>query len=68
MQNPSTPQVTYARNAACYLTNTANYGLLLKAAADLNVEVYCNAFFASGEDKRRSRSGWIVKINGTPVY
>lgn len=67
MQEPSKAQVTHARNIASYLANTADFGLLYKSAPDLKLEVFCDASFAPDETQRRSRSGWIVMLNGTPV-
>lgn len=31
------------------------------------MEVYCDASFAPDESQRKSRSGWIIGINGTPI-
>jgi hypothetical protein len=67
MQEPSKAHVTFARNTIAYAAATANYGLLFKPAPGIKLEVYCDASFAPDEHKRKSRSGWLILINGTPV-
>ena len=67
IQAPTKAQLTFARNTIAYTANTANLGLTYKPAPDINIEVYCDASFAPDEHQRKSRSGWLVLINGTPV-
>lgn len=67
IQNPSKAHMTFARNTISYAASTANYGLLFKPASDIKIEVFCDASFASDEDRRKSRSGYIIMVNGTPV-
>jgi hypothetical protein len=50
-----------------YVSSTADLGLVYKAEGELRLEVFCDASFAPEEHQRRSRSGWMVAINGVPV-
>lgn len=67
MQAPTHAHMTLVRNTIAYAASTANSGLLFKPAPGINLEVYCDASFAPEEHDRKSRSGWLVLINGTPV-
>lgn len=67
MQEPTKSHLSLARNTISYTSATANYGLLYKPSAHLKVDVYCDASFAPEEENRKSRSGWLVRVNGTPV-
>ena len=68
-QNPSVAHIRLARNIVAYLANTSNLGLLYKPAdGEINIEVYTDASFAPKEHlDRRSQTGFIVLVNGTPV-
>lgn len=67
MQEPTKAHINFARDTIAYTASTANYGLLFKPAPTITIEVYCDASFAPEEHNRKSRSGWLVLLNGTPV-
>ena len=67
MATPTKAHVTAARNVIAYLAATPELGLRYKAQGEPNIEVYCDASFASEEYKRKSRTGWVILVNGTPV-
>jgi hypothetical protein len=67
MLAPTKAHVAAARNVVSYVSSTADLGLVYKAEGELRLEVFCDASFAPEEHQRRSRSGWMVAINGVPV-
>lgn len=67
MESPTKAHVTAARNICRYLSGCTSLGLTYKAQEELVITVYCDASFAPEEFKRKSRSGWVVMINDTPV-
>lgn len=67
MQQPTRSHIKQARNAAAYLNATAEHGLLYKPADQLDIDVYCDASFAPEEDMRKSRTGYLILVNGAPV-
>ena len=67
MESPTRAHITAARHVVSYLNSTANMGLHYKTGGDLNIQVYCDASFAPDEHNRKSRTGWVILVNGTPV-
>ena len=67
VQAPTKAHVAAARNIMGYLAATPAMGLHFPAQEELCLEVYCDASFAGDEDGRRSRTGYVVLINGAPV-
>jgi hypothetical protein len=69
--NPSSEHRTGAKRILRYLKGTLNYGLkFIAGSSDLGtakVEIYSDANWAEDKDTRKSRSGMVVMINGTPV-
>ena len=67
VQAPTKAHVTAARNIMGYLATTPAMGLHFPAQEELRLEVYCDASFAGDEHGRKSRTGWVILINGAPV-
>ena len=67
MEKPTKAHVAAARNIASYARTTADLGLRYKSEKQLRLEVYCDASFAPPGGGRKSRTGYMVMINGTPV-
>jgi hypothetical protein len=67
LQQPTKAHIKLARNTVSYAAATAHYGLLYRRAPELTLSAYCDASFAPSDDMRKSRSGWLALINGTPV-
>lgn len=68
MQDPTVAHVGLARRTAAYLAATSTTGLLYKHVPSIDIELYSDASFAPDHsDSRKSQSGWLVMINGTPV-
>lgn len=67
MESPTQAHVKAARNIVAYAAATSEYGLRFNRCKELSIDVYCDASFAPDECARRSRTGWMVLVNGTPV-
>lgn len=69
MSAPTRAHVTAARHIVNYLANTADLSLHYgrDSSGQINLEVYADASFAPDEQQRKSRTGWIILINGAPV-
>jgi transposase InsO family protein len=68
MNGPTVTCVKAARDVLRYLQTTADLGIRMTGPADeIVIEVYSDASFASDECERRSRGGFIVMLNGSPV-
>ena len=67
LASPTKAALKAARNTASYAAATADYGLLYTRADKLSLSVYCDASFAPDENNRKSRTGYIIFINNTPV-
>lgn len=50
-----------------YLIATSNRGLLFRGGCNLSIKAWCDADFAGDREDRKSRSGYIVTVGGTPV-
>lgn len=67
VQAPTKAHVGAARNLVGYMAATSTLGLLYPAEEELRMEVYCDASFAGGMNGCKSRTGYVVLINGAPV-
>lgn len=67
MESPTKAHITAARSVIAYLSSVADMGLRFKAEGEPVITVYSDASFAPDEHNRRSRSGWVVLVNDTPV-
>ena len=51
-----------------YLVGTKNYGIkIVKAKDNINLMSWCDADWARDKSNRRSRSGYILKLNDSPI-
>lgn len=68
-QNPTRAHETAAHNVINYLNSTDSLGIHYKPSKDgkIRMDVYCDASFGPDEDSRKSRSGYVILINGRPV-
>lgn len=69
MHDPTESHLHAARNILAYAIGTEEYGVEYgPCASDItSVELFADASFAPDEHHRRSRSGWVVFVNGYPV-
>lgn len=67
MAAPTKAHVRAVRNVISYAATTSQYGLQFQPSNQLEISVYCDASFAPDECNRRSRTGYVVLINGSPV-
>lgn len=67
MNDPTVAHISRARGIVAYLAGTASLGLRFKREGELSITVYCDASFAPDEHQRRSRTGYVIFVNGTPV-
>lgn len=70
MEAPNKAHLATARNAIGYLAATSGLGIQYRSHTGApHIEVYTDASYASSEvgAQRKSRSGWIVLVNGSPV-
>jgi hypothetical protein len=69
MNGPTTAAVNAARGVLQYLYGTPGMGIRMQGPAPaIRVQVYTDASFAPDEAERRSRTGFIVFANGSPVH
>ena len=65
MQAPTKAHVALARNVCTYLAATSELCLRYTPnSAGLNIEVYADASFTPDEHARKSRTGWVIMVNG----
>jgi hypothetical protein len=68
MAEPMTTAVKAAYSVLQYLHGTANLGIRINGpSAELRIEIYSDASFAPDEFERRSRTGYIVFVSGSPL-
>lgn len=72
MQNPGEKHVTAAKRILRYIRGTPGYGLKFKGSSELggkriNVTALCDADWGGDTDERKSRTGFVVLINGCIV-
>lgn len=64
---PDIAHVRAAKNIVAYLSSTPYLGLRYVKSDDLVLEVYADASFSPNEHGRKSRTGYVILINGAPV-
>ncbi|XP_019263435.1 PREDICTED: uncharacterized protein LOC109241170 [Nicotiana attenuata] len=67
MQDPREPHLHAAYHMLRYLKKYPTLGLYFSNASDLSITAYCDSDWAACPDSRRSVSGYIVLIGGSPV-
>lgn len=67
MAAPTKAHIKAARTIVGYAAATSDYCLRYAQTDNLHIEVYCDASFAPDEHNRKSRTGWVVLVNGAPV-
>lgn len=69
MSNPTQSHLTAAKHILRYLKGSINFGIKYHANrnAPLILEGYCDANFANELSDRKSTSGYVFLINGSPV-
>jgi len=72
VENPGPAHWEAVKRVFAYLRGTTDLGITLSAPTStstpyLKITAYCDAAFANHVDTRRSTSGYIVFINGSPV-
>ncbi|XP_020229073.1 uncharacterized protein LOC109810098 [Cajanus cajan] len=51
----------------CYLKSTPGQGILLKSGAELRLEAYCDADWGGCPFTRRSCTGYMIMLGGSPI-
>ena len=75
MSAPTLAHWQAAKRALRYLKGTADYGLVINAdvaaraqkSRHATIEAFCDSDWAGDKEKRRSRMGFIIFVNGFPV-
>ncbi|XP_019255297.1 PREDICTED: uncharacterized protein LOC109233898 [Nicotiana attenuata] len=67
MSAPMIPHLDAAYHVLRYLTGTPTLGLLLSSSSDLTLHGFCDSDWASCADSRRSVSGLILFLGGSPI-
>lgn len=68
MDGPSLCHLTYAKRVMKYLRGTKSYGLLYpRHGKSIVLEAQVDSDYANS-DQRKSYSGYIILINGTPIH
>ena len=65
--NPSKGHLKYAKRVLKYLNETKGFGLSYKKNNELKLTGVVDSDYANDEKDRKSISGYIICINGTPV-
>lgn len=67
MQDPREPHLQAAFHLLRYLKSDPTLGLFLSKDADFSMKGYCDSDWASCPDSRKSVSGFIVLLGGSPI-
>jgi len=67
MQEPKEEHMDAARRVLWYLKGTPGYGILLRSDCDLQIRAYCDADWAACPLTRRSLTGYLITIGGSPI-
>jgi len=67
MQEPKQEHMDAARRILRYLKATPGHGILLKTDTLLQVEAYCDADWGACPITRRSLTGYLVTVGGSPI-
>ena len=65
--NPGKEHLTYGKRVLKYLLDTKCHGLLFQRQDVLKLEGHVDSEYAGDTEDRRSVTGWLVSLNGTPV-
>jgi hypothetical protein len=64
---PGKEHLTYAKKAIKYLYDTRTMGLLYKGTVKLTLKGAVDSEYAGDKFDRKSVTGWLISLNGTPV-
>ncbi|XP_019241462.1 PREDICTED: uncharacterized protein LOC109221428 [Nicotiana attenuata] len=67
MQDPREPHLKAAYRMLRYLKGDPTLGLYFRNEGDLSLTAYCDSDWAACPDSRRSVSGYIVFLGGSPI-
>ena len=67
MQNPREEHMDAARRVLRYLKAIPGHGILLPSDINLRVHAYCDAEWGACPFTRRSFTGYLVTLDGSPV-
>lgn len=67
MQDPREPHLQTALHLLKYLKSDPTLGLFFSKDVDFTIKGYCDSYWASCPDSRKSVSGFLVLLGGSPV-
>ncbi|XP_019267367.1 PREDICTED: uncharacterized protein LOC109244689 [Nicotiana attenuata] len=67
MQDPREPHLHAAYHMLRYLKKDPTLGMYFRNTSDLSITAYCDSDWTACPDSRRSVSGYIVLLGGSPV-
>ncbi|XP_056690301.1 uncharacterized mitochondrial protein AtMg00810-like [Spinacia oleracea] len=67
LQHPRVPHITALHHTLRYLAHTAGQGILLKALDSISLQAFSDSDWASCPDSRRSITGYVLLLGGSPV-
>ena len=67
MQAQKEEHMDTARRVLRYIKATPGYGILLRSDSNLQIHAYCDADWAACPLTRRSLTGYLVTLGGSPV-
>ncbi|KAK9047854.1 hypothetical protein SSX86_033184 [Deinandra increscens subsp. villosa] len=67
MQDPRLPHWEAALHTLCYVSQTSSQGLFFNNNSDLKLEAFCDSDWAACPNTRRSVSGYIIFLGGSPI-
>lgn len=67
LDTPTEEHQKAAKHLLRYLKGTQNLGIQFRRSPELNLECYADASFGSDSVDRKSTSGFLILLNGSPV-
>ena len=67
IQEPLEEHMHAARRLLRYIKGTSGYGILMRSDCDLQIRAYCDADWGACPLTRRSLTGYLVTIDGSPI-
>ena len=67
LEHPTEAVVMAIKRVLRYLAGTMEYGIEYRYGHHADVDGYVDASYAGDKHKRRSVSGYIIMVNGSPV-
>jgi len=67
MQKPRVDHWEAALRGVCYLKGSPGRGVLLSSDSDLTLTAYCDSDFLTCSTTRRSLSGYVMFLGGSPI-